>query len=74
MILQNVSQRRSAWNEVRGINGENLHAILRKYENAALIAAQEIHALRRASRIKTGVIAVLSAVCAALILCMVYGA
>ena len=59
---------------MRGINGENLHAILKKYENAALIAAREIHALRRASKVKTGVIAVLSAVCAALILCMVSGA
>ena len=33
-----------------------------------MVAAREIHALRRIGRIKTGVIAVLSAVCAVLIL------
>ena len=53
---------------MRGINSEDILCILKKHENAVMVAAQEIHALRRIDRIKTGVIAVLSAVCAVLIL------
>ena len=59
---------------MRGINGEDFRKVLKKYENAALVAAQEIHALRRISGVKTGVIAVLAAVCAVLILGITYGA
>lgn len=54
--------------EVEGINSKEILRILEKHENAVMIAAREIHALRRIGRIKTGVIAVLSAVCAALVL------
>ena len=59
---------------MRGINGANLHKVLKKYENAAMIAAREIHALRRTKRIMAGVIAGLSVICAALILCIAFGA
>ena len=53
---------------MRGINSEDILRILKKHENAVMVAAQEIHALRRIGKIKMGVIAVLSAVCAVLIL------